>query len=304
MNLFAVFLFPNPMKISGFSFVRNAEIFDYPVLESITSLLPICDEVIVAVGKSDDNTLELLQSLQSPKLKIIETVWDDSLRQGGKILAEQTNVALSHCTGDWCIYLQADEILHEEDYTVILSEIIQADSNGEIEALLFAYRHFYGSYDYLGAGRQWYRQEIRVIRNTGKVISWGDAQGFRKLENGTPEKLTAHRIKARIFHYGWVKHPRIQQRKQLSFHKLWHSDDWMKDNIPNVDEFEYECYELERFNETHPRVMQQRIEQSKEWTDRFDSSRLKPKPLRMKITDAIEHLTGWRIGEYKNFIEV
>ncbi|MBI3258528.1 MAG: glycosyltransferase [Ignavibacteriae bacterium] len=241
------------MKISGFSFVRNAVIFDYPVLESITSLLPICDEVIVAVGKSDDNTLELLQSLQSPKLKIIETLWDDSLRQGGKILADQTNVALAECTGDWCIYLQADEILNEEDYTIILSEITKADSNTKTDALLFAYRHFYGSYDYLGAGRQWYRQEIRAFRNTGKVISWGDAQGFKKVKNRT---------------------------------------------------FEYGCYELERFTETHPRVMHKRIEESKEWTKYFDGSRLKPKPFRMKITDAIEHLSGWRIGEYKNFIEV
>lgn len=291
------------MKISGFSFVRNAEIFDYPVVESITSLLPICDEVVVAVGQSDDRTLELLQALHSPKLKIIETVWDDSLRQGGRILADQTNVALKHCTGDWCIYLQADEVLHEEDYPIILSEIAKAESQ-KTDALLFAYRHFYGNYDYLGAGRQWYRQEIRAFRNTGKVISWGDAQGFRKLENEVPVKLSVHRIKARIFHYGWVKHPRIQQRKQQSFHKLWHSDDWMKENIPNVEEFEYECYELERFTETHPLVMNKRIEQSREWTQYFDSSRRKPKPLRMKIADTIERLTGWRIGEYRNFIEV
>jgi len=290
------------MKISGFSFVRNAEIFDYPVVESITSLLPICDEVIVAVGNSNDNTLKFLQSIQSPKLKIIETVWDDSLRQGGKILADQTNVALQSCTGDWCIYLQADEILHEEDYLTIHNEILNAHT--KTDALLFTYRHFYGSYDFLGAGRQWYRQEIRAFRNTGNVVSWGDAQGFRKKINSTYAKLTAHRISARIFHYGWVKHPRIQQLKQRTFHKLWHSDDWMKDNIPNVEEFEYQCHELQPFTETHPALMSKRIEQAKEWTKYFDSSRLKPKPFLMKFTDLIENLFGWRIGEYKNFIEV
>jgi glycosyltransferase involved in cell wall biosynthesis len=290
------------MKISGFSFVRNAEVFDYPVLESITSLLPICDEVIVAVGNSDDQTLELIKSLNSSKITIINTVWDDSLRVGGKILADQTNIALHHCKGDWCIYLQADEILHEEDYPLILYGINQAHSKN-IDALLFAYRHFYGSYEYIGGGRQWYRQEIRAFRNTRNVVSWGDAQGFRKIIDGIPEKLTAKRTKARIFHYGWVKHPRIQQRKQQYFHKLWHSDEWMKNNIPSQDEFEYQCYQLERFIETHPQTMLKRIEQSKEWTQHFDPTRLKPKPFRMKVTDAIENLIGWRIGEYKNFIE-
>ncbi|MBS1536912.1 MAG: glycosyltransferase [Bacteroidetes bacterium] len=291
------------MKISGFSFVRNAEIFDYPILESITSLLPICDEVIIAVGESEDNTLKLIQSIQSPKLKIIETVWDDTLRQGGKILADQTNLALQYCSGDWCIYLQADEILHEEDYQSILDEITTADCNS-IDSLLFSYLHFYGSYDFIGAGRQWYRQEIRAFRNSGKVISWGDAQGFRKIEQTNPIKLTARRIPARIFHYGWVKHPRIQQRKQMTFHKLWHSDEWMKDNIPNVDEFEYQCYQLEKFVESHPKVMKERIKRAKEWTQLFDNTRLKPKPFNMKITDFIERISGWRIGEYKNFIEV
>ncbi|MBK9247596.1 MAG: hypothetical protein IPM69_05660 [Ignavibacteria bacterium] len=178
------------MNISGFTFVRNAEIFDYPVIESIHSLLPLCDELIVAVGKSDDRTLQLIHDIADPRIKIIETIWDETLRSGGRILAEQTNISLEHCKGDWCIYLQADEVLHEDDYPIIRQDITNAHSNLHIEALLFAYRHFYGSYDYIGSGRQWYRQEIRCVRNTGNVISWGDAQGFRKVEQGESNKAT------------------------------------------------------------------------------------------------------------------
>ena len=59
--------------------VRNAVKFDYPIVESIKSILPIVDEYMVAVGNSDDGTLELIRSINSPKIKIIETIWDDSL---------------------------------------------------------------------------------------------------------------------------------------------------------------------------------------------------------------------------------
>ncbi|MBM3912615.1 MAG: glycosyltransferase family 2 protein, partial [Sphingomonadales bacterium] len=45
------------MKVSGFTFIRNAVLLDYPILEAIRSILPLCDEIVVAVGKSEDETL-------------------------------------------------------------------------------------------------------------------------------------------------------------------------------------------------------------------------------------------------------
>ncbi len=98
------------MKVSGFTFVRNGVKYDYPFIESISSLLPVCDEVVVAVGQSEDDTLKRIQSLHSPKIRILETVWDESIRKGGTILSQQTNLALDQIDGDWGIYLQADEV--------------------------------------------------------------------------------------------------------------------------------------------------------------------------------------------------
>ena len=48
------------MKVCGFSFIRNAVKYDYPIVESIRSILPICDKFVVAVGNSEDNTLQLI----------------------------------------------------------------------------------------------------------------------------------------------------------------------------------------------------------------------------------------------------
>ncbi|MGH2566706.1 MAG: glycosyltransferase, partial [Bacteroidota bacterium] len=165
------------MKISGFSFVRNAVQYDYPFLEAIQSILSLCDEFIIAVGKSEDDTFEQLRSLNSPKIKIIETVWDESLRAGGAILAQQTNVALDHVSGDWAFYMQADEVVHEKDLSTIRRAMEQHVTDKEVEGLLFSYKHFYGSYRHVGDSRRWYRREIRVIRPGIGVRSWGDAQG-------------------------------------------------------------------------------------------------------------------------------
>ncbi|MEP7220068.1 MAG: glycosyltransferase family 2 protein, partial [Bacteroidota bacterium] len=107
------------MKISGFSFVRNALLYDFPLEESLRSLLPLCDEVVIAVGKSDDETPEMVRDIGGAATRVIGTVWDDSLREGGRIYAMQTDIALAECTGDWCIYLQADEVLHEADHDLL-----------------------------------------------------------------------------------------------------------------------------------------------------------------------------------------
>lgn len=109
------------MFVSGFTFIRNAVRFDYPIVEAIRSILPLCDEVVVAVGRSDDNTRELIEQIGSDKIRILDTVWDDALREGGRVLAEETNKAFAAVNpkADWCFYIQGDEVIHERDHPAI-----------------------------------------------------------------------------------------------------------------------------------------------------------------------------------------
>src|SRR5262245_41853546 len=104
------------MFVSGFTIARNVVKADYPIREAVYSILPLCDEVVIAVVKSDDETLEYIRSFDSPKIRIIETVWDDSLRDGGRVLAVETDKAMDAISAgaDWCFYIQADECLHEQ----------------------------------------------------------------------------------------------------------------------------------------------------------------------------------------------
>jgi hypothetical protein len=288
-----------PPKVAGFTFIRNALLYDYPIVEAITSILPVCDYFVVAVGKSDDGTLNLVRSIGDPKIHILETEWDDSLRAGGRVLAEETNKAFDAIPPeyDWCFYIQGDECVHEDDLPAIRAGMERWLDDPETEGLLFHYRHFYGSYDYIGASRRWYRREVRIIRNDKRIRSYRDAQGFR---TETGAKLRVRRIDAHIHHYGWVKHPAAQQRKQLNFNRLWHSDDKVRDMVGAAAVYSYDGSEpLERYTGTHPAVMLPRIG-AVNW--RFEGD---PEQIRWawkdRLSRFVEQKTGWRPGEYKNY---
>ncbi|MDO7851811.1 glycosyltransferase family 2 protein [Hymenobacter convexus] len=287
------------MRVVGFTFIRNAVKFDYPAVESINSLLPLCDEVVVAVGNSEDETLALVRGLNSPKIRIIETTWDDSLREGGRVLAVETDKALAAvpADADWAIYLQADEVLHEADYPAIRAGMERWKNDKTVDGLLLNYRHFYGSYDYVGDSYRWYRREIRIVRPGIGVYSYRDAQGFRKADN---QKLCVKLLDATVHHYGWVKAPAAMQRKQETFNKLWHSDDWVAQNVAPAAEFDYSQVDsLQRFTGTHPAVMAGRIREQN-WQYDHDMSRNRYR-LKDRLKHWLEQATGYRLGEYRNY---
>ncbi|MDP2385918.1 MAG: glycosyltransferase family 2 protein [Bacteroidota bacterium] len=287
------------MKVSGFTIIRNALKYDYPVVEAITSILPICDEFIVSVGDSEDETLALIQSINSPKIKIVHSVWDDTLRVGGKVLADETNKAFDQISpdSDWAFYIQSDEVVHEKYLDTIRAEMQKWKDDKHVEGLLFNYTHFYGNYNYVGDSRKWYRKEIRIVKNDKSIRSYKDAQGFRKADNS---KLRVKPIDAHIYHYGWVKPPAAQQEKQKNFHKMWHDDNWMKENIADTAEFDYSIIDvLAPFKGTHPKVLEERLKRYN-WKFEFDSKKIKLS-LKDKVLLGIERGTGYRVGEYKNY---
>ena len=286
------------MFVSGFSFIKNAIKYDYPIMESIQSVLPLCDEFVVAVGNSEDNTKDLIKGIDSAKIKIIDTVWDGSLREGGRVLAVETEKAYAETSNkaDWCFYIQGDEVLHEKYIEPVQKSMKQWKDNKKVEGLVFGYQHFYGSYDYVGNSRRWYKNEVRVIRKDKNIYSFRDAQGFQK--NNRP--LRVKKANATIYHYGWVKHPKHQQEKQKSFNKLWHNDDWVKQNVKQVDEFDYSNIDsLKKFTETHPKVMQQRIN-SMNWQFSFDPTHKKT-TFKNRLLEFIRKRIGWDIGVYRNY---
>ncbi len=286
------------MFVSGFTIIRNAVKYDYPVKESIESILPLCDEVIVLLGNSDDNTLALIESIGSDKIKIHHSVWNENLREGGKVLAIETDKAfkLINPKADWCFYIQADEVMHEKFIPVVKQSMEDCLNLKNIDGLLFEYRHFFGNFNYLASSRSYYRNEVRIIRNNPEIQSWQDAQGFRK--NG--EKLNVKKSGAQIYHYGWVRHPKVMEEKIKSFHQLWHSDEWIQAQESLNQQFDYnDLDDVVPFLDTHPKYMRERI-LKKNWAFKPAFSR-KGKSLKKLLLFWIEKQTGIRVGEYKNY---
>jgi glycosyltransferase involved in cell wall biosynthesis len=287
-------------KISGFTFIRNGVKFDYPFEESILSLLPLVDECIINVGVGEDSTLERIQALaaQQKKIKIFTSVWDENLRKEGLILSQQTNLAIEQCSGDWGIYLQADEVLHEEDQTKIRLALERAQKLPEVDGILFDYIHFYGDFFVVNQNPSSYRHEVRAIRLKNGIQSWKDAQGFRKKTNQGFEKLQVIRSQARIFHYGWVRPPEVMREKTEAMDKLYHPD-----GEGTGDNYRYKrIYGLERFVGTHPKVMLDRVEKKRWKVDLMAAPMIfTAKDVRKFLARSIEKLTGWLPGQYKNY---
>lgn len=279
------------MIVSGATFVRNAVKFDYPILESIKSILPITDEFIVNVGDSEDATLDLIRSIEHPGLRIIQSAWDESRRQGGTILSEQTDIALKECRGDWIFYIQADEVMHEKYLNTVRRKMELLLPVRRVQGLLFDYKHFYSSYRLVQGPGRWYRREVRVIRNKMGISSWKDAQGFRR----GGEKLSVAAAGAEIFHYGWARDPRVMSAKQRNFDRYWHDDDWIENRWRGG--FAFETEGLVPFTGTHPAVMQERIDGAA-WDVFGDPDRLASikSPRFLRIRSLLS-----RIGEYKNY---
>jgi len=288
------------MKIAGFTFIRNAVNNDYPIVEAIQSILPICDEFVVAVGSSDDGTLELIKNIDSPKLRVIETIWNLSIREGGRVFAEETNKAYDAISDDmdWVFYIQGDECIHEKYLPVIKNEMNAVNDNPAIEGLLLKYKHFYGSYDYVAESRRWYRREIRVMKKLKGIRSYKDAQGFRINDR----KLRVKLVDAYVYHYGWVKPPKGISLKMNNFNKFYHDEAWVDEFSPVSESFDYgNADKVVRFDETPPAVMKQRIDMVN-WTFTFDLSKQEINHnLKRKVLQWVENMTGLRLFEYKNY---
>ena len=300
------------VKVSGFSMIRNGVIFDYPFEESIRSALPLVDEFIVNVGKGDDTTLERIQALKNEKdghkIKIFETVWpldDENKKKKGVILSEQTNLALSECRNDWCLYLQADEVLHEEDLALIRTSVQSVGLEQKIEGLLFNYLHFYGSYDVVQKSRSAYRREVRIIRKSSGAVSVGDAQSFRKKDGS---KLKVIHCEGRIFHYGWVRKPEAMKRKTYFMDQLYHgqpgADDSLTEQPHTGDNYRYKKFwGLQNYSASHPGVMRDRIQnQGWHWDLKNSPWVWSVKDLKKVFLDTVEKWTGIRFFEYQSYI--
>jgi hypothetical protein len=283
------------VKVSGFTIVRNAIKLDFPVEPSIRSILPICDEVVVNVGRSEDETLDLVRSIGDPKIRIIETEWDMSRRNS--VLGLETHRAMQACVHPWGVYIQADEVLHERGATELANAILRYDSDPGVEGLLVRYVHFYGGFDTIATHRRWYRREVRAVRLASEldVRPYQGAQGFRV----GPEhrKIRARLTGAEMFHYGWARPSQALREKRDLGRTMypWRDADTSRPLLAWMPG-------IRRFAGSHPAVAQAWIQERRYDPDRvIEPRRFRWRFLRYYISEAVERLTGVRVFEFRNY---
>jgi hypothetical protein len=284
------------MLCAGFTIVKNAVKYGYPIKESILSALPLCDVFYVLIGDSDDGTEALIRSIDSDKIHIHFSVWNKQVTTRGEVLAVETNKAkaLIPLNYTWCLYVQADEVFHEKDYGTIRTAMLQYQADKAVEGLLFSYHHFWGSFEYVGTTSKWYRREIRIIKNRGDIFSYRDAQGFRKQPNN---KLSVVLIDAYVYHYGWVRPPAKMQEKVAGVQQYWSNENKY---IPDQTAFDYsQIDEVAFFEGTHPAVMNE-IVSNQSWAFTYNPS-MKKLHIKERVKRFLYLLTGYRFFEYKNY---
>jgi hypothetical protein len=286
--------------LSGFTIVHNAVTLDYPILPAVRSLLDVCDEVVVNVGRSDDGTRELVASLDDPRVRILDTVWDFS--RGSGVLAVETGRAMAACRGRWGLYVQADEVLHERGAEIVREQVVEWDRDARVEGLLVRYLHFYGDFDTIATNRHWYRREVRCVRLDRDIRSYQDAQGFRV---GPGERRVRVRATgAVVFHYGWARPPGALRHKLAASRGIFTDAPDRTAARAGRERLEWTPL-LRRFTGQHPRAAESWVAERRDHTGPGVGPRhFRPAHVRFYLSDWIERLTGARVFEYRNYVEV
>ena len=238
------------MKVSGFTFLRNGVLLGYPFIESIRSLLLACDEVIVAVGGSSDNTLDLVREINDPKLKIIETTWNESMADRGYVYAQQKMIAQFNCTGDWAFYLECDEILHEKDIPLIRAQMAKYLHDKAVEALVFDYYHFYGTPNQIAISPRWYKKAPRIIRNTIRSFAPDGLFWVIMQDNKHGHYPQAANVGCHIYHYGHVRKVVAMNEKIQKVERYWGKTPRQFSGYGDID---YKS--LAKFSGAHPAII-------------------------------------------------
>ena len=249
------------MKVSGFTFLRNASILGYPYVESLKSLLAVCDEVVVALGNSDDDTLAQVQAINDPRIKIIQTTWNENMQDRGYTYAQQKMIAQFNCTGDWAFYLEGDEIIHEQDYATIRMAMEKHLNDPAVEALVFDYYHFYGSPSSVASSPRWYRRAPRIIRNT--LRTWAPDGLFWLVmhQNKHGRYPNAALAGCHLYHYGHVRSVAKMNEKQKRVERYWGKTPTEFLGYGNIDP-----HSIIPFGASHPAIAQHWLADAAEQT--------------------------------------
>jgi len=264
--------------LGTYMFLRNGDFYDYPWRESLLSVMPIAEQIVVCECYSDkDNTWEELQKFaaQYPKVKLVQREW--IAHHSG--LSQMANYCIPFLSTDWKWQIQADEVIHENNYDVIKKALEGAPD--KVNALKTNYTHFLGSYSKVFPFC--YQNIIRIAR---KGSGWWLAGDACQLDKPGYDPCEVKDTEIMVYHYGKVHSSEKGFLKEWDFQQLYVDLGFPDPKMREMSEklggdycdylylFESNIREgrVKDFVGTHPAVMHQRIQKFKDsgW-EQFDS---------------------------------
>jgi len=277
------------MKISAFTFIKNGQILGYPFLQSIQSILTIVDEFIINIGESEDDTLMMIQSLASPKIRIIESHWNDSMQDRGYVYGQQKMIAQFNCTGDWAFYIEGDEVYHEKDLVQIKKSMEMHLNDSNVEALVFDFYHFYGNSNSYLDSPGWYRSEARIIKNSLRTYA-PDGLFWLVLDSNKKGRYPrAKHTGASCYHYGWARSEDQMNLKVSKVQMYWGT------KPVKIDYSQMDQSIIKEFKGTHPKFMGEWLKKNDKGLFQVDSSYKLTKKHRVMIK--LENFFGLELSK-------
>lgn len=240
------------MTLAGILCVRNGTDLDYCWRESGQSLLSVCDELVLSDCDSTDNTRYVMNEWagREPRITLCNYPWTDPT-MSNTWYPEWINYARQHAKSRHIIHLDADELIHEEDYGLIRRA-------AEAQSVLFCHR-------------------LNFWRDPQHLIPDGVCCGTKVLRvapanmpipSDYPWEPAADTMKAaqesaiRVYHYGFLRKREAFFRKARVVQHIWTGGydprleaaekapgNWMEHE--NVTGWEKD---LNEFTGTHPEI--------------------------------------------------
>ena len=224
----------------------NLRIMDYPFDAALASALSVCDEAVVIVGQSEDDTLEWVCSLGRKypgRVKIAETrfVYDRGWQERWWKQAGNTT------TADWLFYHDADECIHEHDAPIIRALM----GEERIGLIRFDWHHLYATCHYEKV-QHIARRNARIGRRsrgwqmenwcTDENPHWPACQMvYQGMEAHYQYQGSDIADAGYLYHYGHCRRPEALAISQAK-HRAWYAngDGLVDGRIPAVKPWDFE----------------------------------------------------------------
>lgn len=118
----------NNYSLSGCTFIKDTFTGAFCIFESMASLLPFCDEMLIMDLGSEDGTLEALREIAQHNKKVKLFQGSFTYTDAG-VFATLANDLIAMCQNDTVWYWQADEIPHQNLFNMIEGKFSKGEND-------------------------------------------------------------------------------------------------------------------------------------------------------------------------------